>query len=221
MSQVLGAFGLLDFTMLQLVLAWRAFWNLWTVYFFNFPFFFGPPWTADKGACLYCIFLKRDTTVIELAMRRLWNILHITFCTPQWVVLEVMCVCVCGGGGDLQELIFWPTLMRMSCALGEGARTHVNSLHHLSVLFYRHPKQLQNVETSHVFEITSTVCNFAIFQDFALFSCSKIWVIHSLFTFNYKRIYFWDYEFRRHLVGHSIMWNIIYNAAVNGCDLLN
>jgi hypothetical protein len=34
--------GLLDFTMLRPVLAWRAFWNLWTIYFFNFPFFFGP-----------------------------------------------------------------------------------------------------------------------------------------------------------------------------------
>jgi hypothetical protein len=40
MSQVLGAFGVLDFTMLQPVLAWRAFWNLWTVYFFNFTNFF-------------------------------------------------------------------------------------------------------------------------------------------------------------------------------------
>ena len=37
MSQVLGAFGLLDFTMLRPVLAWRAFWNLWTFYFFDFP----------------------------------------------------------------------------------------------------------------------------------------------------------------------------------------
>ena len=40
MSQVLGAFGLLDFTMIGPVLAWRAFWNLWTVYLFNFPIFF-------------------------------------------------------------------------------------------------------------------------------------------------------------------------------------
>ena len=40
MSQVLGAFGLLDFTIVWPVLAWRAFWNLWTVYFFNFPNFF-------------------------------------------------------------------------------------------------------------------------------------------------------------------------------------
>jgi hypothetical protein len=43
MSQVMGAFGLLDFTMLRPVLAWRAFWNLWNVYFFDFPIFF---WSA-------------------------------------------------------------------------------------------------------------------------------------------------------------------------------
>jgi hypothetical protein len=36
MSQVLVAFGLLDFNVLRPVLAWRAFWNLWTVYLFNF-----------------------------------------------------------------------------------------------------------------------------------------------------------------------------------------
>jgi len=35
-----GAFGLLDFIMLRPVLAWRAFWNLWTVYLFNSPNFF-------------------------------------------------------------------------------------------------------------------------------------------------------------------------------------
>jgi hypothetical protein len=42
MSEVLGAFGLLDFTMLRPVLAWRAFENLRTVYLFNFQFFGGP-----------------------------------------------------------------------------------------------------------------------------------------------------------------------------------
>jgi len=47
MSQVLGAFGLLDFTTLWPVLAWRAFWNLWTVYFFNFPNFF--PAAVNRG----------------------------------------------------------------------------------------------------------------------------------------------------------------------------
>jgi hypothetical protein len=42
MSQVLDVFGLLDFTMLRPVLAWRVFLNLLTVYFFNFPNFGGP-----------------------------------------------------------------------------------------------------------------------------------------------------------------------------------
>ena len=40
MGQVLGAFGVLDFTLLPPILAWCAFWNLWTVYFFNFPNYF-------------------------------------------------------------------------------------------------------------------------------------------------------------------------------------
>jgi hypothetical protein len=40
MSQVLGTFGLLDFTMLRSVLVWGAFWSLWTIYFSNFPNFF-------------------------------------------------------------------------------------------------------------------------------------------------------------------------------------
>jgi hypothetical protein len=40
MSNVLGAFGPLDFTMLRPVLSWREFWNLWTVYFLIFLFFF-------------------------------------------------------------------------------------------------------------------------------------------------------------------------------------
>jgi hypothetical protein len=39
-SQVLSAFGLLDFVTLGPVLAWSAFWNLWTVYFYNFTIFF-------------------------------------------------------------------------------------------------------------------------------------------------------------------------------------
>jgi hypothetical protein len=41
MSQVLGTFGLLDFTMIQPVLAWRMFWNLWTALSLIFPFFGG------------------------------------------------------------------------------------------------------------------------------------------------------------------------------------
>ena len=57
-SQVLGAFGLLDFTMSRPVLAWRGFWNLWTVYFFNFPIFFsglGKP-LIRGSACIWIIF---------------------------------------------------------------------------------------------------------------------------------------------------------------------
>jgi hypothetical protein len=50
-SQVLGTFRLLDFTMLQPFLTWRTFLNLWTIYFFNFPFFFpgrGKPHTLNQ-----------------------------------------------------------------------------------------------------------------------------------------------------------------------------
>ena len=49
-NQVLGAFGLLDFTMLRSVLAWRGFLNLWTVCFSNFPIFFeGRGAAANRG----------------------------------------------------------------------------------------------------------------------------------------------------------------------------
>jgi hypothetical protein len=63
MSQVLGEFGLLDFTMLWPVLTWCAFCYLRTIYFFNFLILFfwggqGKPWitetvdteSADMGA---------------------------------------------------------------------------------------------------------------------------------------------------------------------------
>jgi len=40
MSQVLGAFELLNFTMLWPVFTWWTFWNLWTIPFFNFSKFF-------------------------------------------------------------------------------------------------------------------------------------------------------------------------------------
>ena len=66
MSRVLGAFGLLDFAMLRPVIVWRAFWNLRTIYFFNFRFFFsgcGEPRvtetadteSANSGVHLYLI----------------------------------------------------------------------------------------------------------------------------------------------------------------------
>ena len=62
MSQVLGAFGLLVFTMLRPVLVWHAFGNLGTVYFFSFPnFFFGTRPTAVTAVhlCIYCEQCKR------------------------------------------------------------------------------------------------------------------------------------------------------------------
>ena len=63
MSQILGAFGLLDFTVLRP--AWRAFLNLGNVYFFNFPFFFRAAsnrgyWIRGYGGppvSVYCKFI--------------------------------------------------------------------------------------------------------------------------------------------------------------------
>jgi hypothetical protein len=60
MSPVLGAFGLLYFTTLGLVLNWRAFWNLWIVYFFNFPVFSGllvnrGYWINGYGGTAVCV----------------------------------------------------------------------------------------------------------------------------------------------------------------------
>ena len=62
-SQVLGAFGLLDFTMLRPVLAWRAFWKWWPVYFIIFQIFFGPRQTADMGVRLY--FVSKNAIWLE------------------------------------------------------------------------------------------------------------------------------------------------------------
>jgi len=53
MSQVLGVFGLLDFTMLRPVLASLAFWNLWTVYFLSFPIFFSGRCELPIRRCAY------------------------------------------------------------------------------------------------------------------------------------------------------------------------
>ena len=53
MSQVLGTFGLLYFTMLGPLTVWRAFWNLWTVYFFYFPNFFRPAVNHGYWICGY------------------------------------------------------------------------------------------------------------------------------------------------------------------------
>jgi hypothetical protein len=65
--------------MLRLILAWRAFWNLWTVYFFNFKFLGGrgkPRITetagtesVDTGAHLYSVkkrLEKKETCPVQL-----------------------------------------------------------------------------------------------------------------------------------------------------------
>ena len=70
MSQVLDAFGLMDFTMLRSVLNWRAFCKLWTVYFFKFPNFFsarGEPRIRASG-CIHCILslISISTKIIEI-----------------------------------------------------------------------------------------------------------------------------------------------------------
>jgi hypothetical protein len=57
MSQVLGAFGLLDVTVLLPVLAWRAFLKLWIVCFFNFPIFF----FSGRGQPL----IRRSTCILN------------------------------------------------------------------------------------------------------------------------------------------------------------
>jgi hypothetical protein len=74
MSQVLGVFGLLDFTMLWPVLAWCAVWNLWTAYFFKFPIFFFFWFVVDHG---YWISGYRGTTVFFFKVHNMNNI-------PEW-----------------------------------------------------------------------------------------------------------------------------------------
>jgi hypothetical protein len=68
MSHVLGAFGLLGFTTLRPVLAWRVFLNLWNVYFFNFPNFVRA--AVNRG------YLKRGPPVTSKTIaisKQLWH----------------------------------------------------------------------------------------------------------------------------------------------------
>jgi hypothetical protein len=73
-SQVLGAFGLLDFTMLRPVLAWRTFWDLWAVYFFNFQIFSGRgkprilnQWIRGHDCkCACCTTVGHENSVAEI-----------------------------------------------------------------------------------------------------------------------------------------------------------
>jgi hypothetical protein len=74
MSQAVSAFGLLDFTMLQPVLAWRAFWNLRNVYFFNFSNFFRAAvnrgyWIRGYGGPpVYAYFAITDNRTFHVAI---------------------------------------------------------------------------------------------------------------------------------------------------------
>ena len=105
MSQVLGALGLLTFTKLRSVLSWRAFWNLWNVYFFNFPnLIFGPRQTADtesvvSGVRLYTVnFYTNMSTVRVLRHEYQYGIRNACFRSPLFSLSfynRVVCVCVC------------------------------------------------------------------------------------------------------------------------------
>jgi hypothetical protein len=56
-SKVLGAFGLLDFTLLRPVLAWGTFWKLRTVFFLSFSIFFsgrGRPRIRGSAVLMIC-----------------------------------------------------------------------------------------------------------------------------------------------------------------------
>jgi len=84
MSQVPDALGLLEFTMLRPVLAWRAFLNLWTIYFFNFPIFFsgsGQPCIMNprirRSNCIYIF--KIITLITDVFIGQLgWYRIHST-----------------------------------------------------------------------------------------------------------------------------------------------
>jgi hypothetical protein len=70
-SQVLGAFGVLEFTMLRPVLSWSAFLNLKIVDFFNFPIFFRAAVSRGYGgtpvlSCLDLVRIKTSVTLLTL-----------------------------------------------------------------------------------------------------------------------------------------------------------
>jgi len=68
-SQTLGAFRLLNFTMLWPVLAGHAFWNIWTVYFFNFPNFFRAAVNCRYWICGYggpAVLMKQNSVKLTM-----------------------------------------------------------------------------------------------------------------------------------------------------------
>jgi hypothetical protein len=90
-SHVLGMFGPLDFTMLRPVLTWRAFWSLWTVYFFNFPIFLsgcGNPQITNQWTRVYnCTFRCNQYQMHTAEHYSLQTALYSTypdFCQSYW-----------------------------------------------------------------------------------------------------------------------------------------
>lgn len=102
MRQVLAVFGLLNFTMLQLVLAWRPFWKLWIIYFFNFSNFFSGCGKPRITNCGYCI-------------RRYGGPLVFVFCL-------LHCNCVWSKSGS------WNLLEILNCSIGTFYRAKVVNL---------------------------------------------------------------------------------------------
>jgi hypothetical protein len=88
MSQVLGAFGLLDFTMLPSVLIWRAFWDVLTFYFFNFPNFISGRGRPRIVRSTYTGYPNKVTTIPGLPYTRrdasLWLGQYLRILNRRW-----------------------------------------------------------------------------------------------------------------------------------------
>jgi hypothetical protein len=72
MNQLLGMFGLLDFTTSQPILTWHMFWNLRSVHFFNFQIFFfydqGKP--RIPGHTFTCLTWWTSTAIFIMHVKR-------------------------------------------------------------------------------------------------------------------------------------------------------
>ena len=119
MSQVLGAFGLLYFTTLLPVLAWRAFWNLWTIYFFNFPNFFSG---CSKPRIT-------ENAYTESADK--WVRLYFDFCIRPVFIKAYLKAAVCG---ETQEKLNRSAGLKNIQQWGEGGANHNNIIFKFSSL---------------------------------------------------------------------------------------
>jgi hypothetical protein len=88
MRQVLGAFGLPNLTMLRPVLSWCAFWNIWTVYSFNFPIFFRAATNCGYGGTPVFLFSKLLHLLQMCLLGSLGDIIYIILkCIPHTLLL--------------------------------------------------------------------------------------------------------------------------------------